>query len=767
MLRHGMIRRFRWLPLAVMLLTSPLVAVGVIRLETDSSGFVQWLPDDQQDKQEYLQFVELFGGDDYVLVTWQGATIDDTRIDRVAEALLEADAAREAADSERLIDRVNSGRAILRELMDEPLNLTRTQAVERLRGILVGPDRQTTGVIVQATPAGKIRQQEVMSLIRRVTHEAGGIPSKDLRLGGTIYEAVTIEQSTERSLRDFALPILFVTLALTWWCFRSIPLTVMVLGCAAYCRCVSLALVYFSGSTLSPVLVVMPVLVYVLTISGAVHLVNYYRDAVAEGFGADAPLQALRAGWLPCCLAGATTSIGLMSLAVSGIGPVRDFGVYSSISLLLSVGLLLAFLPSVLTFLRVRSPGPDPADTDDTAGEDTRALPGPEEAGRWYVRHLRPVLQYHQWIVTGGLLLVIGLGTGLLRTETTVELDRLFEPDSEILQNYRWIESNFGPLVPVEALITFPADHPTDLPARLELIDAAEQLLRQTEPIAGTMSAATFVPPVPRATGFQSGVSRRIFGIRAEKQRDRIEDGRFLATAETREIWRISARVPTFVEVDYASFRRSLQEQIRELLTRRVSTRPDEIQVQITGLLPLIDTAQRQLLDDLVESFVLAVILICPVMMFVLRGVLAGLISMLPNVVPVLAIFGGLGWLGMRVDVGAVLTASVALGIAVDDTLHMLTWYARGIRRGLDRPAAVQNACARCAPAMTQTTLICGLGLFVLSTSSFVPTAQFAWLILVLLLAALVGDLVLLPALLVGRAGRLMIRGLIPLDRTE
>ena len=161
------------------------------------------------------------------------------------------------------------------------------------------------------------------------------------------------------------------------------------------------------------------------------------------------------------------------------------------------------------------------------------------------------------------------------------------------------------------------------------------------------------------------------------------------------------------------------------------------------------------------ESFLLAVLLICPVMMFVLRGVLAGLLAMLPNVIPVIVIFGGMGWLGLRIDVGAVLTASVALGIAVDDTLHVLTWYARAIREGLDRTSAIQVAYSRCTIAMTQTTIICGLGLLVLTLSSFVPTAQFAWLILVLLAAALVGDLILLPALLVGPAGQLMIRGLV------
>ncbi|MCA9117506.1 MAG: MMPL family transporter, partial [Planctomycetaceae bacterium] len=352
MLRHETLLRLRWLPLAVMLLTAPLVTIGVIRLKTDSSGFVQWLPDNQRDKQEYLQFVELFGGDDYVLATWPGAGLKDSRLDNVADGLREADARRVAGGEPPLIDHINSGNSVYRELISEPLNLSPEEAVQRLQGILVGPDGETTGVIIQTTPAGKTRQQDVIEMVRQVASDAGGVPAGDLKLGGTIYEAVVIEQATQHSLRNFALPILLITLVLTLWCFRSVPLALIVLSCAVYCRSVSLALVYFTGNTLSAVLVVMPVLIYVLTISGAVHLVNYYRDALRSGSGARAPLDALRAGWLPCSMAAATTTIGLTSLAVSGIGPVRDFGMYSGISLLIAIAFLLTFLPAALTFLR-------------------------------------------------------------------------------------------------------------------------------------------------------------------------------------------------------------------------------------------------------------------------------------------------------------------------------------------------------------------------------------------------------------------------------
>jgi hypothetical protein len=125
-----------------------------------------------------------------------------------------------------------------------------------------------------------------------------------------------------------------------------------------------------------------------------------------------------------------------------------------------------------------------------------------------------------------------------------------------------------------------------------------------------------------------------------------------------------------------------------------------------------------------------------------------------PNVFPVVVIFGTMGWTNVVVDIGSMMCASVAMGVAVDDTIHFWTWFKRGLDEGRQRMAAILLAYKRCATAMTQTTLIGGLGLSVFALSTFTPTQRFGILMLVLMLAALFGDLVLLPAILAGPLGR-------------
>jgi hypothetical protein len=94
------------------------------------------------------------------------------------------------------------------------------------------------------------------------------------------------------------------------------------------------------------------------------------------------------------------------------------------------------------------------------------------------------------------------------------------------------------------------------------------------------------------------------------------------------------------------------------------------------------------------------------------------------------------------------------MGIAVDDTIHYLTWFRYGIRIGLDRNAAIIEAYRRVGTAMTQTTLIAGLGLAVFALSTFTPTQRFGVMMVAILAAALVGDLIFLPALLAGPLGK-------------
>jgi predicted RND superfamily exporter protein len=134
---------------------------------------------------------------------------------------------------------------------------------------------------------------------------------------------------------------------------------------------------------------------------------------------------------------------------------------------------------------------------------------------------------------------------------------------------------------------------------------------------------------------------------------------------------------------------------------------------------------------------------------------------MIPNILPPICVFGLLGWLGRPLDVGGMMTASVALGISVDDTAHLLTWFKRaGGRDAATVRGRIDAALSRSAAPILRTSLILGVAFAVFAFCDFAPIAQFGFLLASLLALALVGDLVLLPALLAGSAGGLFGRGM-------
>lgn len=719
----------------------PWVISGWSSVQCDASGLARWLPDSHEDRVDYERFTELFGNDDSVLVTWSGCTLTDSRLPQFANVLAQLN----RSSSSAAIARIVTGPDLLEKMTTGRQSMSSNEARARLQGLLIGPDGNTTCAIVSLTDAALADQRAVIELIRHAATAHCGINPLDLHLGGTAAEAAAIAAESEDTLRNYTVPVTIVTLIVAWLCLRSLRLLVAIGLASAYCRFMTMAVVYYTGTTLSAVLIVAPVLTYVLTMSGAVHLVNYYRDVAGHAGTRQAPWDALRVGWKPCALAAVTTSLGLVSLAVSQTGPIREFGYYSSACLMVSLAVMLSAVPTTLFLWPVVMPPDEAAPQHSRIGSRSVV---------WLTTKLPSIVirHYHSVLLVSGVLLVI-TGIGLAYTRTSVKIEHLFHQKSRIIQDYTWIENQIGPVGTIEFLVRFEDASDRQVLKRFLTVRRIDTLIQQVPGVEVTMSAATFLPSPDSKGGVRTMLWRAAYRRQLLARIDALKEDRLLADDGDGEVWRISVRQSALQAGDAHAMADRI---MRTLDQAGISQSAGAVRAQyrFTGLLPLVESAQHVLLMDLVKSVAFALILICPTMMLVLRDVRAGLLAMIPNVAPIVLVFGIMGWLGEVIDAGSMLTASVAMGIAVDDTLHYLKWFRQGSRNGLTRQEAIQDAFRRCAPAMVQTTLICGVGLLLLTNSYFVPTERFAVLLLLLLLAALPGDLVLLPALLASPWGR-------------
>jgi predicted RND superfamily exporter protein len=827
-----------------------LLLPALLALASNHNDVMAWLPKSER-LVEATKFFARFGADENLVISWDGCTIDDPRLDVFTERMMaaeletplagkdlqtwkdfqqevvefaaehpefddglpdnEADPASlvrtNPSDSPTLLVRqVLHGREIVRQL-EQRSRLSREEAIARTQGWMTGPPipldpppaaegaddanneqpppevTATTCLLIIVTPTGSFRRHELVAQARAVAADLD-IPADSLRLAGSTIDSVNIDTASMGRLPLMTFLCCSVGLLMSWLCLRSVPNVAAVVFSAMLAWCGSLSVVYFSGDHIDAVLIMMPGLVYVLAISGAVHLTGYDHLARERNPAATA-WAAVAIGAVPCTAAALTTVLGLGSLMVSKIQPIQKFGFFSAIAVIVFLTVLMFVWPAVLATLRYYLTRRKPQDQLESAERgattsipqsvaDTPAATG-RAAWRWWLPLFRlSVNQYLGVLVVTAVFIPFGL-RGIARLEASVSLQDMFFEGSRVIQDHVWLEQQLGPLAPLDISVRFPNQQPEqpedDLFPETEA-DRERRMRRETEDQlvfidelcrriegstdAGTAFAATsFLPEIPTGPGMRNAAKRGATVRSFLRHRNEFVQSDLLSVEQDGTYWRIRARVSAMEGLDFSKLWDHFDRDLNTILQDMPEAEELGVETKVTGGLMLVAETQRQLLDDLIYSFSAAFALIALAMMVMLRNPASGLLAMAPNLFPAVAVLGTMGWLGIPIDIGSMMTASVALGIAVDDTTHFIYWFRQGILSGRSRRASIRFAFARCANAMLETSLICGLGILAFTISPFVPVVKFAWMMAWMLGAALVGDLIIMPALLMSPLGAL------------
>ena len=853
-------RNWVWILLAFAA-TIPVVVYGnVLSRRSNNNSIRQWLPDDLPATQVYNFFTDHFGTDEFAMVSWEGCSLDDPRLIQFAKLVSE----HQDEEGDKLFSKIVTGPQLLKKLQDKPFDLQADVAFKRLKGVLIGHDDNSTCSVVELTEKGDDNRRISIEALRKIATEDVKIPAADLHMAGDAVTNAEVDIASESAIGSLVVYCMIIAISCAYISLRNVKLVIIIFVVALYSSTLAEALVPFLGGRMNLVLVVMPVLVYVLGLSAGIHIVNYHEDVIKESGPAGAPLKAIQNGWLPCTLAAATTAIGLASLSVSHIRPVKDFGTYSAIGILASLVVVFLLLPALL-LLRNRLEQRKDRKRSAAATSENSTVSGFDRFAEWsdrlFDRFIRwfgnRVIDHHASLVLVCVSILVFVGWGAMYINTSVKPARFFEDDSRLVTDYIWLAEadRFGSQVPLEVVVAFDRKQsPHTVLEQMQLVNAVQGELTSSASdfIDSTMSACTFAPDLAASHYEKYTMNKRLAANRTEYGKVNFysyegpdgrptplpqvptvkdPDGKPVSLPQDpkvgRDLWRISARVAR-VELDYDIVIDQVHQRVDSFLVQRSEERAkrradirqaqekleqtkiaklaefaeqraacqgsvDEaaclkalakaeqeysdalskltknlnnafaravddtvgVDVIYTGMVPLFHEAQRELLDGLFKSFLIAFALIAGVMMVWFKSPSAGLITMLPNVFPAAVIFGWMGWTNRIVDIGSMMTASVAMGIAVDDTVHFLTWFRRGLQQNMSQREALMHAYHRCALAMTQTTMIAGLGLVVFSMSTFQPVSQFGLLMFVLLAAALLGDLIFLPALLASPVGKL------------
>jgi predicted RND superfamily exporter protein len=173
----------------------------------------------------------------------------------------------------------------------------------------------------------------------------------------------------------------------------------------------------------------------------------------------------------------------------------------------------------------------------------------------------------------------------------------------------------------------------------------------------------------------------------------------------------------------------------------------------VTGLVPRMQGVQFRLINTQVKSFSVSFLMVFLCILIGLRSLAITGVSVLPNLLPILTVFIIMVAFDISLDAATVMVASISLGIAVDDCVHLLAAYRRGLLEGKDNHRAIREALRMVGPSITTTTITAVIGFLSLMQSHFVPIYYFGMLSGIAMVTALAAPLLLVPAVLALRPG--------------
>jgi predicted RND superfamily exporter protein len=761
--------RWRW----PVLIGSLLLTVGLGAFATAQRYYnpyeIWFLPNDPA-LVAYRQLLRQYGEDDFVIIAFRepagiftnkalGAILDLT--ERL-EATPFVDKVSSVANYQYIRARVSRGgeeELLIEDLVRrEELPLS-AEEVRRREEIALGetpivgsllsakpPDGgppTTTGVVARVIindeePENAVR---IVESVRAITREIEAKYGYRLYAAGVPVVEHAFATFGKRETLTFTSALLGTVAVLLGVVFRRargvlLPCGVVVLALAPALGIMALARIW-----LNPLTTIIPQILITVAIAEAIHLVAGFFELRRQGLPRDAAvIQTVEENFKPCMVTSLTTAIGFASLMAGTVVPMRQLGFGACLAALFAWLLSFTFLPAALAIW-----------------PDRRVIAGvmPGAASRreaWLDRVLDGCARFaadRPWSVVAGTLAVFAalmVFVAQIRVETSYK--NMFKPQTELRQGLAFIEGNLGGSEDMEISIDSGRSDGVKDPAFLRKLETMQAFLAAQPQVSHTFSVVDILERMSEVMHNNDPAFHRVpesaelsaqylllytLGSRKEDLKDRIDvDNRWT---------RLSARV----RAQSSSETLAMGERVRRFIRERFP----ELRANVTGKALLYTGLQEEMAANTVSSFATAFLPITLVLTLVFRSLLVGVLSMIPNLLPILGVAGLMGLLGIPLDPGSAMVASIGIGIIVDDNVHFFSKYLGNRAAGASAPESVTLTLQEVGRPVIYTTFILAFGfsLFVLSQFNFI--AYFGQLATYVIILALITDLLLSPALVI------------------
>ena len=482
---------------------------------------------------------------------------------------------------------------------------------------------------------------------------------------------------------------------------------------------------------------IVPALVIIIGISNAIHVISRFREELRHGADRTVATQhTVRAMAVACFLTSFTTAVGFGSLLVSRTSLLQRFGVTAAGGVLLSYIVTITLIPVLLTV--VKRPARDRPGASYGALEVAVA-----NITRWVMENARGVLV--------GAAIVFAVTTYAAIEKSVIDnsvLDQ-FADDDELVRTTRLIERELDGVMPVELALTSDRAGRFDELEVVNAVNALKERLNALDPVLSATSYTTYLHETRVLLGQDSTSRTRPFDdeiqLEALLGMLRRAPGSPVSSYLTEDSKR--ARIGLRIADVGAKATIALGETARTIAAETL-TGMDDIDVVVTGDAYVNACGLDAVIDDLVGSLLLAVVIIFGFLTILFRDLRLGLLSIPPNVLPLVATMAYMAVRGIQLNTATAMIFAISIGMAVDATIHVLMRFREEERMAKSVDDALIRAARGTGRAIVLTCVMLMAGFSVMLISKFIPVRRFGELIAVTAFGCLLGNLILLPALL-------------------
>ncbi len=601
---------------------------------------------------------------------------------------------------------------------------------------LVSPDGKAAAIniFLSNLPDSTLQSTGVDRRINEIVESESG-PEK-LLYAGLIHTRMEINKTMHRDLKTF-IPISFLLIVVILiLSFRNLAgvllpaITIMISVTWTF------GLIGFFGVPINMTMTIIPPLLIAITCAYAIYVVSGFYDRSRTEMDSKKvvrdTLLFMAAPFVSCVI---TDQIGFSSNIVSSIPNNQKAAVWCTIGVALSMALCLSFVPAMLTFVKAKhkKAASDPDESEHGHGSDfmSRLV---ERIIHFDTKH--PVIIFS----VAGLVLLLSL-IGMFRIQVNTDFLSYFKKDSEIRKTADIIGQK---LAGVSTFYVIAESDSADILRDAEVLQRIDSIQKYMESLPGidkTSSMVNILKVFHQAMNSDNPDSHIVTSSQEAL------DEAILLTIDQED----PAVRAHYVVEDYSSmaiFVRSqlvstseLAKTIEKIEQYASGVLPKEIAAKATGTVVVFAKSISSIISSQVNSLILSVSLVFLIMAYLFRSVKVGLITLLPNVLPILTIFGLMGFVGITLNMGTSMVASIALGIAVDDTIHLFATFRDLLARGMDRQEAAVEAARHCGKPVIYTSVAMSLGFLVLCLSDFGMLSSVGFLAGVTMLVCVASDL--------------------------